>query len=190
MFYKNRHPEHVGSQVAFSTDILLWFSGGSDPRSARAGAVETQFLMFDVAFKSVSFLIAFRTHFWYIWRRNPLKRHFKIELENKSWKSVCVFCFLSLFCTLLDTLWGVFSRLWGVSALKKARFSQAWGPGLATKGGFSPCLGPLALQKYCVFSSRAPMAMQKRPSSMLAPGSGRQASQKKGPSSFKLGSAT
>ena len=94
-----------------------------------------------------------------MWPRNPLKRHFKIELENKSCNNVCVLLSLS-FGTPLDTLWGVFSRLLGVSALKKARFSQAWGPGLG-KGGVSPCLGPLALQKYCVFFSRAPRATQK-----------------------------
>jgi hypothetical protein len=87
--------------VSFSTSqvacylFLLWFSGGSDPRSARAGAIETQFCMFDVAFKGLSFLIAFWKHFWYIWRRNLLKRHVKLELENKSCKSVFVLLSLS-----------------------------------------------------------------------------------------------
>ena len=33
-----------------------WFSGGSDPRSAAACAVETQFFIFGIAFKQVSFL--------------------------------------------------------------------------------------------------------------------------------------
>ena len=72
---------------------------------------------------------------------------------------MCLFCFLALFGTLLDTLWDVFSCLWGVGALKKARFSRAGGPG-TSKGGVSPCLGPLALQTH-VFSSRAPRATQK-----------------------------
>ena len=139
--------------------MFLWFSGGSDPRSARARAVETQFAIFSVASKGVSFLLHCFVHFVYIWRRHFLKRHFKIELEKKTAK-VFHFCFFALLGTLLDTLWGVFSCLWGVGALKKARFSRAWGPG-TSKGGVSPCLGPLALQTYHVFSSRAPRATQK-----------------------------
>ena len=55
---KKRHPERDGSQVEFSL-FFLWFSGGSDPRSARAGVVETQFSIFDVASKGVSFLFPF-----------------------------------------------------------------------------------------------------------------------------------
>ena len=138
---------------------FLWFSGGSDPRSARARAVETQFAIFGVASKGVSFLLQLLGHFLSIWRRNFVKRHFKIELENKNCKSVS-FLHSGSLDTLLDTLWGVFSCLWGVGALKKARFSRAWGPG-TSKGGVSPCLGPLALQTYHVFSSRAPRATQK-----------------------------
>ena len=98
-------------------------------------------------------------HFSYIWPRNLLKRHFKIELEKQTAK-VFHFCIFALLRPLLDTLWDIFSCLWGVSALKKARFSRAWGPG-TSKGGVSPCLGPLALQTYHVFSSRAPRATQK-----------------------------
>ena len=60
--------------------VFVWFSGGSDPRSARAGAIETQFLMLDVAFKGASFLIAFWKHFWYIWRR----KFFKKALQNRA----------------------------------------------------------------------------------------------------------
>ena len=138
---------------------FFWFSGGSDPRSARAGAVETQFAIFGVASKGVSFLLQLLGHFLSIWRRNFLKRHFKIELKQKNTK-VFHLCILALLGTLLATLWGVFSCLWGVGALKKARFSRAWGPG-TSKGGVSPCLGPLALQTYHVFSSRAPRATQK-----------------------------
>ena len=125
----------------------MWFSGGSDPRSARAGAVETQFSIFGVVSKRVSFLLQFWMHFWYISRRNPLKRHFKIELENKSCKRVRFFYILALSGTLLDTLWPVFLCVWGVGALKEARFSRAWGPGLP-KDGVSLCLVPLALETY------------------------------------------
>ena len=70
--------------------VFLWFSRGSDPRSARAGAVETQFFIFGVASKRVSFLQQLLEHFWCSWRQDPLKKHFKIELENKSCKSVFV----------------------------------------------------------------------------------------------------
>ena len=159
----------------------MWFSGGSDPRSARAGAVETQFLMFDVAFKGVSFLIAFWKHFWYIWRRNPLKRHFKIELENKSCKSVYVLLSLSF--------WHPFGHLMGRLFVPLGRecprFSRVWGPGLAN-GGVSPCLGPLALQKYCVFSSRALRATQKTTISHACPWLWAPGQPKKGPSSLTL----
>ena len=117
-------------------------------------------------------------HFWYISRRNPLKRHFKIELENKSCKRVRFFCILALSGTLLDTLWPVFLCVWGVGALKEARFSRVWGPGLP-KDGVSLCLVPLALQTYRFSRVGRLGPRRKRPSNTLAPGSGRQAIQKK-----------
>ena len=162
----------------------MWLYGGSDFRSARAGATETHLFIFSVAYKGISFLISCLTHFLYMWHRNPLKRHFEIELENKSCTNACVL-FFSLVGTLLDTLWGVFARLLGVSALKKTRFSQAWGPRLA-KSGVSPCLGPLVLQKYCVFLSRAPRATQKTTIQHACPWLGAPGQPKKGPSSLTL----
>ena len=69
----------VGSKVVFS--LLFWcFPRGSDPRSARAGAVETQFFILGVASKRVSFLPQLFEHSWYIWRRNPLKK----ALQNRA----------------------------------------------------------------------------------------------------------
>ena len=85
----------VGSKVAFSL-LFVWFSRGSDPRSACAGAVETQFFIFGVASKRVQQLLEYS---WYIWRRNPLKRHFKIELENRSCKSFLVLLPGSIFAS-------------------------------------------------------------------------------------------
>ena len=79
----------VGSKVSFSL-LFVWFSKGSDPRSARASAVETQLFIFGVASKKISFLQQLSGHFWYNWRRDPLKRHFKIEFENRNCKSVVV----------------------------------------------------------------------------------------------------
>ena len=80
----------VGSKVSFSL-LFVCFSRGSDPRSARAGAVETQFFILGVASKRVSFLQKLLEHSWYTWRRNPLtKKHLKIELENRSCKGVLV----------------------------------------------------------------------------------------------------
>ena len=98
---------------------------------------------------------------------------------------VCLFCFLVLFGTLLDTLWGVFSCLWGVNAIKKARFSRAWGPGLA-KGGVSPCPGPLALQTYRVFLRRAPRTTQKTTIDHACPWLWAAGHSKEGPSSLTL----
>jgi hypothetical protein len=69
----------VGSKVSFSL-LFVSFSRGSDPRSARAGAVETQFFILGVASKRVSFLQQLLEHSWYIWRRNPLKK----ALQNRA----------------------------------------------------------------------------------------------------------
>ena len=62
---------------------FLWFPEGPDPRSARAGAVETQFSPFDLASKTVLFLRHVGAYSWYRWRRNPVQKTFKIELESK-----------------------------------------------------------------------------------------------------------
>ena len=69
----------VGSKVAFSS-FFVCFPRRSDPRSARAGAVETQFFILGVASKRVSFLQQLLKHSWYIWRRNPLKK----ALQNRA----------------------------------------------------------------------------------------------------------
>ena len=42
------------------------------------------FSLFGVASKKVSFLQQLLEHVWHSWRWDPLKRHFKIELENGS----------------------------------------------------------------------------------------------------------
>ena len=70
--------------------LFVWFSKWSDPRSARASAVETQLFIFGVASNKVSFLQQLSGHFWYNWRRDPLKKHFEIEFENRNCKSVVV----------------------------------------------------------------------------------------------------
>ena len=101
-----------GSKGAFSL-LFMWFSQGSGPRSARAGVVETQFLIFGAACKKVSFLQQVFAHFWYIWRRNPLKRYFKIELENRSCKSVLVLFFGSILASFW-TPYGASFRASGV----------------------------------------------------------------------------
>ena len=62
--------------------VLLWISGGSDPPSARAGAVETQFRMFDAASKGASFLLAF---VWTFLVLAASKSCIK-ALQNQAWK--------------------------------------------------------------------------------------------------------
>ena len=156
----------------------MLFSGGSDPRSARARAVETQFAIFGVPSRGVSFLLQFVVHLLYIWRRNFLKRHFKIELKQKKLQK-CFICAFWLF-------WALFWPPYGVSFLA----SGAWVP--SKRQGF---LEPGALEppkvvshpvwghwrfRHIMFSRVGRLGpRRKRPSNMLAPGSGRQAIQKK-----------
>ena len=116
----------VGSKVSFSL-LFVWFSRGSDPRSARAGAVETQFFILGVASKRVSILHKLLKHSWYIWRRNTLKNTSKSSLKTGAVK-VSLFCFLAVFLHPVGHLMVRLSCLWGVSSLKEARFSRAWGP--------------------------------------------------------------
>ena len=110
--------------------LFLWFSGGSDPRSARAGAVETQFCISGVASKRVSFLQQLLAHFWYIWRRNFSKRHFEIELENKSCKSVCCFAFW--------LFWAPFWTPYGASFLASGAWVPSKRQGFLEPGGLEP----------------------------------------------------
>ena len=100
--------------------LFVWFSKGSDPRSARAGAIETQFVLFGVASKRVSFLQQLLEHSWYIWHRNSLKRHFKIKLENRSCKSVLVLLSGSILASFW-TPYGKSFRASGASAPSKRK---------------------------------------------------------------------
>ena len=129
----------VGSKVSFSL-LFVWFSGGSDPRSARARAVETQFAIFGVPSKGVSFLLQFSWHFFYIRRRNFLKRHFKIELETKSCKSVSFLHFGSFGYP--------FGHLMG-------RLFLPLGRGCPQKGKVFSSLGAWNLQRWCLTLSGA-----------------------------------
>ena len=52
---------------------ILCFLGESDPRSARAEAVEPQFPMFDWASKIVLPLEQFCARFWSLWRQRVFK---------------------------------------------------------------------------------------------------------------------
>ena len=138
-FYKQSGARGVLVCVSFSLRLFV-FCGLPDPRSARAGAIETQFLMFDVAFKGASFLIACWKHFWYIWRRNPAKRHFKIELENKSCKSV--------FCLLSCSFGHPFGHLMG-------RLFVPLGRECRQKGKVFSRLGPWTRKRWCLTLSGA-----------------------------------
>ena len=182
-FAKKRNPEQVVSQVAFSTFFCCFLEGPTLGPLAPAQS-KHNFSCSAWPLKGFRFLIAFCTHFWYIWHRNPLKRHFKIELDNKSCTNVCVLFSLSCWHPFGHLMVRFFSPL-GRACPQKTRFSQAWGPRLA-KSGVSPCLGPLALQKYCVFLSRAPRATQKTTIQHACPWLGAPGQPKKGPSSLTL----
>ena len=80
--------------------------------------METQFSLFGVASKRVSFLQQLLEHFWYSWRRDPLTRHFKIELENRSCKSVFVLLSGSILASF-GTSYGEYFRASGALAPSK-----------------------------------------------------------------------
>ena len=103
---------------------FLWFPERPDPQSARAGAVETQFSPFDLASKNVLFLRHVGAYSWYRWRRNPVQKTFKIELESKICERLCFLCPGSVFGGLLNKFWTVFSRLWDDMAIKSGGFLE------------------------------------------------------------------
>ena len=43
-------------------NIFISFSGGSEPRSARVGAIQTQFFIFEAASEQTQFLLDFYFH--------------------------------------------------------------------------------------------------------------------------------
>ena len=88
-----------------------------------------------MASKGASFLIAFWIHVWYIWPRNPLKRHFKIELENKSCNNV----FVLLSCSF----WHPFGHLMG-------RLFSPLGRECPQKGRVFSSLGPWTRKRWCL----------------------------------------
>ena len=93
---------------------FLWFPERPDPQSARAGAVETQFSPFDLASKNVLFLRHVGAYSWYRWRRNPVQKTFKIELESKICERLCFLCpgsvFGKSFEQVLDRLFAPLGR--------------------------------------------------------------------------------
>ena len=62
---ENRVCRCVGSKIVFSLFFngFFGFSGGSEPRSARAGAVQTQFFIFEAASKQTQCFLNFYIHF-------------------------------------------------------------------------------------------------------------------------------
>ena len=79
------------------------FSGRSDPRPARAGAVETQFFISEVASKKVRLSAAFLEHFWHKSLPNSINNGLRLDLEHKH-SERWVFNELGLrFVTLLAT---------------------------------------------------------------------------------------
>ena len=119
---------------------FLSFHEGPDPRSARAGAVETPFFTSGLGSKNVVFFLQFHGHSWYLWHRNQSKRHQKSSLKTTSWKVYVFFCSRSIFGNLLPTLWTASSCLWDFMAIKRSRFSRIRNAGFA-QSGVSPCLG-------------------------------------------------
>ena len=96
-------------------------------------------------------------------------------------------CLLAPFlaiCNLLDTIWQIFSCFWGVIAITRSRFSRICDPG--SQNVVSDLVWGHWCFRYVVFDHIGrPRSPRKRPSNLLAPGFGRQAS-KEGPSDLTL----
>ena len=139
---------------------FVWFPEGSDPRSARAGEIETQFFTSSLGSKTVVFFLQFYTVSWYLWNRIRSKTHQKSSLKTTSWKVCIFFCSGSVFGSLLPTLWTASSCLWDVMPSKSQGFLET--ERLDSQRLVSHDVwGPLALQGYRVFSHRGPKAIQK-----------------------------
>ena len=86
----------------------MWFPEGPDPRSARAGAIETPFFTSGLGSKTVVFFSQFHARSWYLWHRNRSKRHQKSSLKAKSWKVndffLFWFCFWQPVAHVMDRL--------------------------------------------------------------------------------------
>ena len=70
-------------------DIWGFLNGPTLDPLAQAQS-KRSFVIFGVASKRVSFPQQLLEHFWYSWRRDPLKRYLKIEFEKRSCQSVFV----------------------------------------------------------------------------------------------------
>ena len=141
---------------------FLSFHEGPDPRSARAGAIETPFFTSGLGSKTVVFSLQFYAVSWYPWDRNRSTRHQKSSLKTTSWKVYVFFCSGSVFGSLLPTLWTASSCLWDVMPSKSQGFLET--EGLDSQRLMSHDVWePLALQGYCVFSHRVPRIIQKTP---------------------------
>ena len=124
---------------------FLSFHEGPDPRSARAGAVETPLFTSGLGSKNVVFSLQFYKHVWYLWHRNQSKRHQKSSLKTASWKVHVFFCAGSVFASLSPTLWTASSCLWEVMPSKSQGFLET--AGLDSQRLVSHDVwGPLALQ--------------------------------------------
>ena len=134
--------------------------------------------MSDVTFVVSPYDMCFFLHFWSIWRRNFLKRHFKIELEKKQLQKCFIFAFW--------LFWAPFWTPYGASFLASGAWVPSKRQGFLEPGGLEP---PKVVShpvwghwrfRHIMFSRAGRLGpRRKRPSNMLAPGSGRQAIQKK-----------
>ena len=100
--------------------MFLWFPEGPDPRSARAGEVETPFSTSGLGSKTVVFFLQFDADSWYLWDRNRSKRHQKSSLKTTSWKVYVFLCSGSVFGSLLPR-YGALLRASGTLCHQKVR---------------------------------------------------------------------
>ena len=139
---------------------FLWFPEGPDPRSARAGAIETPLFTSGLGSKTVVFFPQLHAHPWYLWHRNRSKRHQESSLKATSWKVYVFYCsgsVLAAFCTRYGPPLRASGTLWpskGQGFLESEALDSQ-------KVVSHHVWGPLALQGYRVFSHRGPRAIQK-----------------------------
>ena len=138
--------------------FLLYFLGfpaGPDPRSARAGAIETPFFTSGLGSKSAVFFSQSYARSWCLWHRNRSKRRQKSSLKATSWKVYVFVCSGSAFGNLLPTLWTTSSCLYHFMAIKRSRFSRIRSAGLA-KSGIPPYLGATGTSRLSRFPASGP----------------------------------
>ena len=119
---------------------FLWFSGGFDPRSARARAIETQFAISGVASKGVSFSLQF----------GGISDTFGVGISQKGTSKSSLKTKAAQVCVFLHS--GSFGHPFGPHM---GGLFLPLGRGCPQKGKVFSSLGPWNFKRWCLTSSGA-----------------------------------